>query len=85
MTYHTDPHIRFFTRMLRHVINDPHIETTISWGVELNSYHFNIATSHGTLAFTLDGFGSSREWPPPIEVFEAAVTKFTQLYPELLV
>ena len=79
-----DAHSRFLARLLRKLVNDPYIEVRISWSAELYCYNFNVSTSHGILTFKLDTYTSAREWPPPIEVLEAAVTKFEQLYPELL-
>ena len=84
LTQNTDPHSRFLARMLGRLLNDPYADVRISWGVEYATYNFNVSTSHGTFAFTLDTCSSDREWPPSIEVLEAAVTKFEQLYPELV-
>ena len=80
----TDPHSHFITRLLRKLTNDPYIETRISWNAEFYCYNFNIYTSHSILTFKLGTNTSAREWPPPVEVLEAAVAKFEALYPELL-
>ena len=80
-----DPHSRFFARMLRHLLNDSYVDVRISWGVEYSTYNFNISTSNGTFAFTLDANSSDREWPPPIEVLESAVVKFSDFYPERII
>ena len=85
MASHNDDYIRFFTRMLRHLTNDPYIETSIEWNAQLYCYNFHIVTSHGTYSFTLRGDGSARQWPPPIALLGDAIDRFREVYPELLV
>lgn len=85
MASSNDAHILFFTRMLRHLTNDPYLVARIEWSAELHPYNVYVSTSHGSYAFTLADDGSARQWPPSITLIENAIARFCEVYPELLV